>query len=101
MLLSGDIKALDEIPVSMDASSSAYQIMSFLLLDEDFARRTNLIGGDGDTILDLYTSLIDPLASFLKENLNEPLGEVVAEKLSRKLLKSVYMPFLGLRKDAN
>jgi len=71
--------------------------MSFLLLDEDFARRTNLIGGDGDTILDLYTSLIDPLASFLKENLNEPLGEVVAEKLSRKLIKSVYMPFLGLR----
>jgi DNA-directed RNA polymerase len=97
VLLSGDIKALDEIPVSMDASSSAYQIMSFLLLDEDFARRTNLIGGDGDTILDLYTSLIDPLASFLKENLNEPLGEVVAEKLSRKLIKSVYMPFLGLR----
>lgn len=37
VLFSGDIKALDEITVSMDASSSAYQIMSFLLLDESEA----------------------------------------------------------------
>jgi hypothetical protein len=29
----------------MDASSSAYQIMSDFLLDEDLAQRANLIGG--------------------------------------------------------
>lgn len=77
-----------DIPISMDASSSAYQIISFFLLDKDIAQRTNLLGGgDGDTIHDLYSSLISPLSSYLKENLDEPLGKLVAESLTRKLIK--------------
>jgi hypothetical protein len=92
--ISGELKQIDEIPIT---SSSAYQIMSFFLLDEDLAQRTNLIKGDGETIQDLYTSLIEPLSAFLKSDLKTPLGEVVASRLTRKLRKKVYMPFLGLR----
>jgi DNA-directed RNA polymerase len=84
-----------DIPISMDASSSAYQIISFFLLDQDLAQRTNFIGGgDGDTIHDLYSSLIEPLSSYLKENLEKPLGELVASSLTRKLIKKVFMPMV-------
>jgi DNA-directed RNA polymerase len=78
----------------MDASSSAYQIMSDSLLDEDLAQRTNLIGGDGDTIQDLYTSLISPLSAYLKEELKPPLGEVIPTRITRELIKRVYMPLV-------
>jgi len=91
--LRGDLP-IDSTPISMDASSSAYQILSYFLLDEDLAQRTNLIGGDGDTIQDLYTSLIDPLSAYLQKGLTPPLGEVVSTRITRKLIKRVYMPLV-------
>lgn len=42
------------IPVTQDASSSAYKIMSYLLLDVDLAKRTNLIPSEGH---DLYSTI--------------------------------------------
>jgi len=92
--ISGQLQSVEEIPIGMDAESSAYQIISLFLLDEDLAKRTNLIGGDGDTIQDLYTSLIEPLSSFLKEELKQSLGSVVASRLTRKLIKKIYMPLV-------
>jgi DNA-directed RNA polymerase len=87
-------KTIGSIPISMDASSSAYQILSYFLLDEDLAERTNLIGGDGDTIKDLYASLIEPLSSYLEEKLTTPLNSVVPTRITRKLIKQVYMPMV-------
>jgi len=47
------------LPISMDASSSAYQIMSYLLLKNDLAERTNLIRRKSkEKIFDLYSSLM-------------------------------------------
>jgi len=43
---------LTRIPISMDASSSAYKIMSYFLVEKDLASRTNLIEGDGNSIKD-------------------------------------------------
>lgn len=91
--LRGDLP-IGSTPISMDASSSAYQILSYFLLDEDLAQRTNLIGGDGDTIQDLYTSLIEPLSSFLQKEFHPPLGSVVPTRITRKLIKRVYMPLV-------
>lgn len=55
------------IPVSMDASSSAYQIMSYLLLDRELGIQTNLRKCDYlDRVYDLY----DELLSEIKEELN-------------------------------
>lgn len=52
----------------MDASSSVYQIM---LLDKNLAMRTNLLGGNSDSVNDLYSSLIGELKDFLKSYLEE------------------------------
>lgn|SRR5688572_16039486 len=41
------------IPVTQDALSSAYQIMSYLLLDVDLAMRTSLIPSEDDLIKDV------------------------------------------------
>jgi len=90
----GGNEPMGSIPISMDASSSAYQILSYFLLNEDLAERTNLIGGDGEKIQDLYTSLIEPLSEYLKGKLSEPLREVVPKRITRKLIKKVYMPMV-------
>jgi hypothetical protein len=46
----------------MDASSSAYQIMSYFLFNKDLAKRTNLIQSeDVNKINDLYNSLLEDL----------------------------------------
>lgn len=50
------------IPVSMDASSSAYQLMSYMLLNEDLAVKTNLIKLDESRDkFDLYSYLLEEL----------------------------------------
>ncbi|KAF9662982.1 hypothetical protein SADUNF_Sadunf18G0111000 [Salix dunnii] len=42
------------IPIIQDASASAYQIMSYFLLDENLAKRTNLIPSLDGNIQDIY-----------------------------------------------
>nr|CBJ20748.1 hypothetical protein [Beta vulgaris subsp. maritima] len=52
---------LDQIlssPITQDASASAYQILSYFLLDDTLAKRTNLIPMDGDDrIQDVYNHI--------------------------------------------
>jgi len=57
------------IPVTQDASSSAYQIMSYLLLDVDLAMRTSLIPSEDDLIKDVYSFFLEELKAFLAKAL--------------------------------
>lgn len=51
----------------MDASSSAYQIMSYFLFNKDLAKRTNLIQSeDVNKIKDLYNSLLEDIPLYLR-----------------------------------
>ncbi|KAL0290574.1 UNVERIFIED_CONTAM: putative DNA-directed RNA polymerase [Sesamum calycinum] len=81
------------IPVTQDASSSAYQIMSYFLLDVELANRTNLISID-DKIHDLYTKLIEELRDYLKVHLRSSLASVVCPRIDRKLVKAIFMPLI-------
>ena len=42
-ITSNKLNVIKSIPITQDASASAYQIMSYFLLDETMAKRTNLI----------------------------------------------------------
>jgi hypothetical protein len=55
-------------PVSQDASASAYQIMSYFLLDIDCGIHTNLLktpNTDDRYIRDIYESMRDCLINYL------------------------------------
>lgn len=79
----------------MDASSSAYHIMSYFLVNEDLARRsTNLISDGGDTVRDLYTGLLDSFQFNIDKYLDSGLASVVKDQLTRKLINSIYMPLV-------
>jgi len=87
-----------QIPVSMDASSSAYQIMSSFLLDEKMAVRTNLIKkDDSDHIYDLYESLIEDIKQDLANPAspsplkNASVREALKKNLTRKLVKKIFI----------
>ena len=75
-------------PVFMDASSSAYQIMAYLLQDTQIAFKTNLI--NGDTRKDLYMILREDYIKYLRD------GNHLAPRLepffTRKLIKNIFMP---------
>nr|UYK51799.1 hypothetical protein [Paphiopedilum micranthum] len=84
------------IPITQDASSSAYQIMSYFLLDETLAKRTNLIlDADGDgKIQDVYCFILEELKEFMKAELEINLSEIVCKNLTRKLVKGIFMPII-------
>lgn len=84
------------IPISMDASSSAYQIMSLLLSNKDLALRTNLIKYDSeDRINDLYSSfMVELKEEILSSSLDASVKEAVCRYLNRKLIQKVYMPLV-------
>lgn len=44
-----------KIPITQDASASAYQIMSFLLLDTEIAKQTNIVPDRNKRINDIDT----------------------------------------------
>lgn len=75
-------------PVFMDASSSAYQIMAYLLQDSNIAYSTNLIMNE--TRSDLYMILREEYLNHLRE------GGHITPKLetyfSRSLVKRMFMP---------
>ncbi|XP_050217544.1 probable DNA-directed RNA polymerase [Mercurialis annua] len=97
------ILSLHKIPLSQDASASAYQIMSYFMLDKDLAMKTNLIPSvplDTD-IQDLYMFLKDELLQYLKEWANSSIKEDklilhkyvrIAELMDRDLIKKLFMP---------
>jgi len=82
----------NRIPVSQDASASAYQIMSYLLLNKTLAKNTNLISSNESKYL--YTSLRTDLLEYLKDQLHINKYNMIESKLSRKLIKSLFMPLI-------
>ena len=83
-----------KIPVTQDASASAYQIMSYLLLNTEMARRTNLIPSPEKEIQDLYLSLQNELQNFLQERLDNNKYVIIESRLTRKLIKRLFMPLI-------
>lgn len=71
------------IPVTLHASSSAYQIVSYLLLDVDLAMRMSLIPSEDDQIFDVC-SLFNEERQPLKQKQKDPT--LSTSRLTRKLV---------------
>lgn len=86
---------LASFPITQDASASAYQIMSYFMLDNTMAKRTNLIPSVDDEIQDVYTFFLEELKEFMIAELeNKNLSTIVCELLTRKLVKGIFMPLI-------
>lgn len=85
------------IPITQDASASAYQLMSFFLLDKEIAKHTNLIPAfynHKQKINDIYTFFLEELKVYLQNKLNANLFNVIGPRLTRKLIKVLFMPLI-------
>lgn len=85
-------------PIVQDASASAYQIMSYFLLDETMAERTNLISNKDNKKNYVYSFILEDLLKFLKVELDKDLSSIVCKYLTRKIVKSIFItsfPFRG------
>lgn len=91
-----DVINYHKIPVSQDASASAYQIMSYLLLNLGIGRKPNLIPSSVGKIQDMYMSLMEDLKIFLKDRLNDSMynSQLILSLITRKLVKSLFMPLV-------
>nr|GME06069.1 DNA-dependent RNA polymerase [Ipomoea batatas] len=95
----GDCVSPLQIPITQDASASAYQIISYLLLDHNFAVNTNLVPKAIDEdekrkIHDIYTHILEDLKDYLKKVLPEDEYSVILKGFPRKLVKSIFMPLV-------
>jgi DNA-directed RNA polymerase len=84
-------------PITQDASASAYQIVSYLLLDKDLAGKTNLIkSASGENrINDFYSYIMADIKALLPSVLGtRALAEIVSDKLTRKTIKAIFMPII-------
>lgn len=90
------LNVLANTPITQDASASAYQIMSYFLLDETMAKRTNLIPSPDGQIQDVYSFILEELKEFMKAELegNQHLSTVVCGHLTRKIVKGIFMPII-------
>ena len=83
------------MPITQDASASAYQIMSYFLLDETLAKRTNLIPSSDGKIQDVYSFILEELKEFMIAELGKNnLSRQVCEVLTRKIVKGIFMPII-------
>lgn len=83
------------LPITQDAASSAYQIMSYLLMNEDMARKTNLIPHPDGEIQDVYMYMLNEFQEFVRKNFDEKSKmQIIESKLDRKLIKSLFMPLI-------
>ncbi|KAK8488086.1 hypothetical protein V6N11_019756 [Hibiscus sabdariffa] len=85
------------IPITQDASGSAYQIMSYFFLDEILGMKTNLLPSKDGNINDIYSFILEELKEFLKKELLEEsqdprLSDIVCKEFDRKIVKSIFMP---------
>ena len=79
------------VPVTQDASASAYQLMAYFLLDDSFASLTNLFDS-GEYILDIYSHIRVELIEFLKvalRDVNPELCAILDRVLTRKIVKQI------------
>jgi DNA-directed RNA polymerase len=89
-----DLSYLNRVPVTQDASASAYQIMSYLLLNAQMGRRTNLLPSPQNGIQDLYLCLKDELQEFFHERLDKNKYAIIESQLTRNLVKQIFMPLI-------
>lgn len=82
------------VPVTQDASASAYQIMSYLLLNQKMSRQTNLIPSTDGQIQDVYSCLHEELLEFLVERLDPNENAIIGSLLTRTLVKKLFMPLV-------
>lgn len=95
VLCDDGVQEYNKIPITQDAAASAYQIMSYLLLNEEMAMRTNLISHPDGKIQDVYTYLLQDLKEFMHLRINDKLKmEIIESKLDRKLIKKLFMPLI-------
>ena len=113
----GDLSVLRYTPVSQDASASAYQMMSYFLLDIDYGIHTNLLkktNTDGRYIRDIYEFMRGCLINYLiaEEKIelaiklltpNEKDQESVLAKIvsifDRNVVKKMFMPMMYGKTD--
>lgn len=93
-ILSNDKNNIIRMPITQDASASAYQIMSYFMLDETMAKRTNLIPSSDGKIQDVYSFILDELKEFMKAELGNDLSTIVCKLINRKIVKSIFMPII-------
>jgi DNA-directed RNA polymerase len=93
--LSHDVsQECSKIPITQDAAASAYQIMSYLLLNEEMARSTNLIPNPDGKIEDVYMHLCQDLREFLSHRIDDRSKRVIESKFDRGLTKRLFMPLI-------
>lgn len=108
-ILNLDKYTMKHIPITQDASASAYQMLSYFFLDPLMAKNTNLIRTFCEetgipVIMDIYESMHKELISFasskpsLSEDTHVSDYDYLIEQLSmtfdRKIIKSIYMPII-------
>lgn len=83
------------IPITQDASASAYQIMSYFLMDESIARCTNLIPSENGEIQDIFHSILNELKPFIANELcDSNLSQIICSEITRKMVKGIFMPII-------
>ncbi|GJZ98496.1 DNA-dependent RNA polymerase [Tanacetum coccineum] len=92
ILSKGDPSFMYNSPITKDASASAFQIISFLLLDETMARLTNLIPDEKGILHDIYSNMKDSLFKYLEKHLSPIVYKAVTKQMTRKVVKSIFMP---------
>ena len=85
---------IDRVPVTQDASASAYQIMSYLLLNKSMGRLTNLLPSPDNQIQDLYAVLREELRKVLRVIYDDNRYAIIESGLTRKLIKTLFMPLI-------
>ncbi|XP_075097792.1 putative DNA-directed RNA polymerase [Nicotiana tabacum] len=96
-----------QLPITQDASASAYQIISYFLLDFEIANCTNLIPTKGDKeqpkkeigINDVYDFFVSEIKKSLIEEsktFEDPhlIRTHVCDGVDRKIVKSLLMPLI-------
>nr|CAA71809.1 RNA polymerase [Beta vulgaris subsp. maritima] len=91
-----DIEVMKTVPVTQDASASAYQIMSYFLLDEELAFQTNLFNTNG-IINDIYSYIRLDLIQYLEDSIrfeNPQLCNILNRVITRSIVKKIFMPII-------
>lgn len=95
-------------PHQLDASASAFQLSSYLLVDHKMARETNLFVDNlqKDEIQDIYKSMDARIKEYIQSQLAKPLPEteknvdmylifdLVKETFGRAVIKKFFMPMV-------
>ena len=88
------VRGFNSDPVTQDASASAYKIMSYLLMNEEMARQTNLIPSPDKEIQDMYECFKNDLVKYLREVIDRSKISIIESRLTRKVIKQLFMPLI-------